>query len=115
MIYTLCLVLFMVGLYAAIVKKNVVKIVLGVVIMEYAVNLFLILLAYRSEGLPPILEKGMDPAELAARAVDPLPHALVLTSIVIGLGVISLMVAICIRLYHRYGTFDLTEMNRLKG
>lgn len=115
MIYALCLVLFVIGLYAVIVKKNVVKIVLGVVIMEYAVNLFLVLIAYRLDGLPPILEKGMTGAELASRAVDPLPHALVLTSIVIGLGVIALMVAICIRLYHRYGTFDLTEMNRLKG
>lgn len=115
MIYTLCLVLFMVGLYAVIVKKNVVKIVLGVAIMEYAVNLFLVLLGYRAGGLPPILEQGMATEELAARSVDPLPQALVLTSIVIGLGLIALMVAICIRLYERYGTFDLTEMNKLKG
>ena len=115
MIYTLCLVLFMVGLYAVIVKKNVVKIVLGIAIMEYAVNLFLVLLGYRSEGLPPILEKGMEAGELSTRSVDPLPQALVLTSIVIGLGLVALMVAICIRLYERYGTFDLTKMNKLKG
>ncbi|MCM8757319.1 MAG: NADH-quinone oxidoreductase subunit K [Candidatus Omnitrophica bacterium] len=47
--------------------------------------------------------------------MDPVPQALVLTSIVIGLGILSLMVAIAIRLYERYGTFDVTEMKRLKG
>jgi len=39
----------------------------------------------------------------------------VLTSIVIGLGVTAMLVALCIRLYERYGTFDITEMRRLKG
>jgi multicomponent Na+:H+ antiporter subunit C len=47
--------------------------------------------------------------------VDPLPQALVLTSIVIGLGVLALMVALCVRLYERYGTFDITEIRRLRG
>jgi multicomponent Na+:H+ antiporter subunit C len=47
--------------------------------------------------------------------VDPLPQALVLTSIVIGLGVLSLMTAICLRLYEKYKTFDMSEINRLKG
>ncbi len=115
MLYALCLVLFMVGLYAVIVKKNVVKIVLGVAIMEYAVNLFLILLGYQKQGIPPIASEGMNAADLAARSVDPLPQALVLTSIVIGLGILAMMVVICIRLYERYGTFDLTKMNKLKG
>jgi multicomponent Na+:H+ antiporter subunit C len=47
--------------------------------------------------------------------VDPLPQALVLTSIVIGLGITSLGIALCIRLYEKYGTFDITEIRRLKG
>ncbi len=115
MIHLLCLLLFMVGLYAVITKKNVVKIVIGVTIMEYAVNLFLILLGYQRGGISPILERGEEVSELVARSVDPLPQALVLTSIVIGLGILALMVAICIRLYERYGTFDITEMKRLKG
>lgn len=115
MIHLLCLLLFMVGLYAVITKKNVVKIVIGVTIMEYAVNLFLILLGYQRRGISPILERGGEVSDLVARSVDPLPQALVLTSIVIGLGILSLMVAICIRLYERYGTFDITEMKKLKG
>lgn len=115
MVYFLCFTLFLIGLYGVVVKKNVVKIVIGIAIMDYALNLFLILLGYRKNGVAPILGPGMDAAQFAGASVDPLPQALVLTSIVIGLGVLALLVAICIRLYERYGTFDITEMKRLKG
>ena len=115
--YGLCLLLFMVGLYAVVVKKNVVKILIGMVIMECAVNLFLVMLGYRAGGkaVAPIMDETTEAAVFAAKVVDPVPQALVLTSIVIGLGVIALMAAMCIRLYERYGTFDITEMKKLKG
>jgi multicomponent Na+:H+ antiporter subunit C len=115
MVYTLCFALFLTGLYCALTKKNTVKIVIGLAIMEYAVNLFLILLGYRRNGVAPILERSTDFADFLARSVDPLPQALVLTAIVIGLGVTSLAVALCIRLYEKYGTFDVTQIRRLKG
>jgi multicomponent Na+:H+ antiporter subunit C len=53
--------------------------------------------------------------DFLARSVDPLPQALVVTSIVIGLGVTTLAIAIAIRLYEKYGTYDITEIRRLKG
>jgi multicomponent Na+:H+ antiporter subunit C len=112
------MVLIAIGLYGVVVKKNVVKIVISLAIMEYGINLLLVLIGYRSDGVAPIMEKNMSSAELAefaAHSVDPLPQALVLTSIVISLGVLAMLVAICIRLYERYGTFDVTKMNRLKG
>jgi multicomponent Na+:H+ antiporter subunit C len=115
MIYALCLILFLIGLYGVLVKKNIIKIVIGLIIMDYAINLFLLLVGYKKNGIPPIISKGDDIAEFARNSVDPLPQALVLTSIVIGLGVIALMVAIAIRLYERNGTFDITKMRRLKG
>ena len=115
MIYSLCFALILIGLYGVVVKKNVVKIVISIAIMEYGINLLLILIGYRMKGEPPIIERGTNLTEFIGRSVDPLPQALVLTSIVISLGVLALMVAICIRLYERYGTFDITEMRRLRG
>jgi multicomponent Na+:H+ antiporter subunit C len=115
MIYGMCLLLVLVGLYGVVAKRNIVKIVISLAIVEYGMNLFLVLVGYRANGIAPILEEGMSPETLAARSVDPLPQALVLTSIVIGLGVLALMVALCVRLYERYGTFDVTEMRKLKG
>jgi multicomponent Na+:H+ antiporter subunit C len=114
-VYLLTTFLFVLGLYCLVAKKNIIKKVVGVITMEYAVNLFLILVGYRQGGIAPILSKGMSKTEFVAHAVDPLPQALVLTSIVIGLGTTALMVALCIRLYERYGTFDMSEIRRLRG
>jgi multicomponent Na+:H+ antiporter subunit C len=47
--------------------------------------------------------------------VDPLPQALVLTSIVIELGVTALLVALALRLFQKYKTFDITQIRRLRG
>ena len=115
MVFALCFVVFVIGLYCVLTKKNTVKIVIGLAIMEISVNLFLVLLGYKKDGIAPILEKGARPLDFLARSVDPLPQALVVTSIVIGLGVTTLAIAICIRLYEKYGTFDVSEIRRLKG
>ena len=115
MVFALCFVVFVIGLYCVLTKKNTVKIVIGLAIMEISVNLFLVLLGYKNDGVAPILEKGARPLDFLAQAVDPLPQALVVTSIVIGLGVTTLAIAICIRLYEKYGTFDVSEIRRLKG
>ena len=114
-LYFLALVLFVMGLYCLVAKKNIIKKIIGITITEYSINLFLVLLGYRRGGVAPILLKGMSRAEITNHAVDPLPQALVLTSIVIGLGTLALMVAICLRLYEKYKTFDMSEINELRG
>ena len=115
MVFILCFALFLIGLYCAVIKKNIVKIVIGLAIMEASINLFLILLGYKNDGTAPIIDKNTNMLDFLSQAVDPLPQALVLTAIVIGLGVIALAIALCIRLYEKYGTFDITEIRRLKG
>ena len=115
MIYYLCFLVFLIGLYGVACKKNIVKIIIGLMLMEYSANQLIVLFGYRKEGIPPILDSSMKATALIEKGVDPLPQAIVLTSIVIGLGILSLMVAIAIRLYQRYGTFDITEMKKLKG
>ena len=114
-IYILCLALFVVGLYALLVKRHIIKKIIGLSILEFGVNLFLILVGYRKSGIAPILSRGEDVAVFAQRAVDPLPQALVLTSIVIGLGTLALMVALAIKLHEKYGTYDMDEIKRLRG
>ena len=115
MVYVLCLILFAVGLYGAVTQKNLIKIIIAVMIMEAAVNLMLILVGYRRGGVAPIIDGTVTQARLVSDAVDPLPQAMVLTAIVIGLGVLALLVAIALRLYHRYGTYDITRIRQLRG
>jgi len=110
-IYILCFALFMIGLYCIVRKRNIIKMIIGLIISEYAVNLFFVLLGYRFGGRVPIYSLDQEIVNM----VDPLPQALVLTSIVIGLAVTALVVGIAIRIYEKYGTFDITQINKLKG
>lgn len=110
-VYFLCLILFCVGLYCILRKRNLIKIIIGLTIIEYAVNLFFILVGFRMHGRAPILTKG----EVITNMVDPLVQALVLTAIVIGLATTALIVSIAIRIYEKYGTFDITKIKKLRG
>lgn len=110
-LYLLCLALFCVGLYGVLRKRNLVKIIVGLGIMEYSINLFFVLLGYRHQGRAPIESQTQNITNM----VDPLPQALVLTSIVIGLGITALVISIAIRIYEKYGTFDITKIKRLRG
>jgi multicomponent Na+:H+ antiporter subunit C len=109
-LYLLCFVLFLVGLYGILTKRDLVKIILASGIMGYAANLFIVLVGYRRNAVYPILEPGR-----TAAMVDPLPQALVLTSIVIELGITALLVALALRLYQKNKTFDISKIRRLSG
>ncbi|MCM8820222.1 MAG: sodium:proton antiporter, partial [Candidatus Omnitrophica bacterium] len=102
---------FCVGLWALLVNKNLIKKIIGLSILEYAVNLFFILIGYRNNADAPIFDKN----NLNLFSVDPLPQALILTSIVIGLAMTAFLVALAIRIYQKYQTFDITMINQLKG
>lgn len=105
------MILFCIGLYGVLRKRNLVKIIIGLGIIEYSMNLFFVLLGYRFGGRAPIADQNQGIVNM----VDPLPQALVLTSIVIGLGVTALVISIAIRIYEKYGTFDITKIKKLKG
>ena len=112
--YVLCLVLFAVGIYSVATKRHLIRIIVGLVIAETAVNLLFVLVAYKEGGQAPIISPpstALPPGGM----VDPLPHALVLTSIVIGLATTALLLAIAMRLYEKYGTFDVSEIRELQG
>lgn len=109
-LYVMCFLLFLIGLFGIITRKNVLKMVVGLIIAEYAVNLFIVLVGYRKGGLAPILQAG----QKIETMVDPLPQALVLTAIVISLAVLTLLVSICVRVYEKYKTLDITEIRNLK-
>ena len=109
--YSLCFILFLVGLYGVITRRNLVKIAISMSIMEFSTFLFLALVGYIDGGVAPIV----DPADPVKVYVDPLPQALVLTAIVIGLATTAMLMAVIIRIYRKYGTFDIREIKNLRG
>ncbi|RLC49320.1 MAG: cation:proton antiporter [Candidatus Cloacimonadota bacterium] len=119
-VFVLCFLLFFVGLYGVLTKRNLIKIIIGLAVMEYSVNLFFILIGYVKNGTAPILLEKMIKNGRAVSVdpktfVDPLPQALILTAIVIGLATTGLLLAVSIRLYRKYGTFNIRKINSLKG
>jgi multicomponent Na+:H+ antiporter subunit C len=109
-------IMVIIGLFAVLFKRNLVKIVIGISIIESGVNLFLITLGYREGGVAPIFTSA--PSEIVkdtpGSMVLPVPQALTLTSIVIGVAVLALMLSLVMHIYRQYGTLDVRKIRRLK-
>jgi len=105
MIRLASLLLILIGLYGIFSTRNVIKILVGVNIMELGVNIFIISVGFVSGGIAPILTSGSFSSAL--EFVDPLAQALVLTSIVIGLGITALGLVFARKIHSKYGTYDL--------
>ena len=97
--------LILIGLYAVIFKRNLIKMVIGITLIESGVNLFLITLGYREGSIAPIYTSS--PGGIMAL---PVPQALTLTSIVIGVAVLALMLSLVIHIYRHYGTLDVRKI-----
>jgi len=110
-IFASCIVLFLIGLYAIVTKRNLIKIAIGFALVEYSVNLLFAIIGFKQGALAPIITQLDTPHNF----VDPIPQALVLTAIVIALGTTALMLTVILRLYNRYKTFDIAEIKKLRG
>ncbi|MEW6040176.1 MAG: NADH-quinone oxidoreductase subunit K [Elusimicrobiota bacterium] len=110
-VYIAAILLFLIGLYCIMVKENLLKIIIGIKIMGYGICLFFVLLGYKSDASAPVITEGMKSNQF----VDPLVQALIPAIMIIGLAAIGLMLATCIRLYEKYGTFDISKIKELKG
>ncbi len=108
--YVTSLILIGIGLYAIIIKKNLIKIIIGLDLIETGVNLLIVSVGYINNGTAPIFSKGIS----ASMMVDAVPQALTLTSIVIGASELALAAAFVILLYKHYGTLDIRKIRSLK-
>lgn len=105
--YIAVVALILIGLYAVIFKRNLIKIVIGITLIESGVNLFLITLAFRQDSVAPIY-RGTGSRLMSL----PVPHALTLTSIVIGVAVLALMLSLVVHIYRHYGTLNAKDIGR---
>ena len=88
------------GIYL-ILRPRTFQLITGLLLMSYAVNLFIFAMGRLWVDMPPITPTaGVDPAQFA----DPLPQALVLTAIVIGFGMTAYLVALALRAKGESGT-----------
>jgi multicomponent Na+:H+ antiporter subunit C len=102
--YFVSVVLFLIGLYGMIARKNLIKKIMGLNILSTSVFLYLISVGYKEGGAPPIIVSGVEVY------VNPLPHALVLTGIVVGLALTSFALILTIKIYKNYRTLNSDKL-----
>lgn len=96
-------ILFAVGVYL-ILSRSLLRLVLGISLMGHGVHLLLMTMARLKTGAPPLL------GEEAESYVDPLPQALILTSIVINFGLLAFFFVLAYRSYLKLHTDDMEEV-----
>jgi multicomponent Na+:H+ antiporter subunit C len=106
--------LILIGLYGALTNRHILRMIVAFTLANTGVNLVMVAVGYMPGRTAPILDASVPVAEAARRIIDPLPQALVLTAIVIGLGVTALMLAYAYRLYVTHGTLDIAKFRDLK-
>jgi len=109
--FVVCMILIALGLWTLLSRRTLIKLAIGITLIESGVNLFLVTLGYVERGVAPIYTY----APPGAVMVLPTPQALTLTSIVIGLATTALMLAFAVVIYRHRGTLDARKIRELKG
>ncbi len=109
--YGIPLFLLVMGTLIVLTTRNLFKMLLGLSTMESGVNLLIIALGYIKKGTAPIFS---DYPRWYDKVVDPVPQALVLTAIVIGVAVLAMGVVIVIRIKEKFGTIDVEKIRGMK-
>jgi multicomponent Na+:H+ antiporter subunit C len=112
--YWVYILLMMIGLYAMIAKKNLVKKIIGMSILQTAIIFFYISTGAKKDGTLPIIEHGNHAghhAVSAANYINPLPHVLMLTAIVVAVATLGVALALAIKVYRQYNTLDENEIH----
>ncbi len=107
--YWLSAALLLIGLYGMLAKPNLVRKLMAMNILQVAVIMFFISVAVKSGATVPIAVEGEE-ARVATAYVNPLPHALMLTAIVVSVSTTGVALALLIRIHRRYGTLNEVEL-----
>ncbi len=113
--YWLYVVLMMIGLYAMIAKNNLIKKLVGMNIFQTSIILFYVSIGYKIKGTIPIIQShgSHNAHELVIHTADyinPLPHVLMLTAIVVSVATFGVALALAIKIYQRYQTLEEDEI-----
>ena len=111
--------LFCIGLYTLLTRRNLIKMIMGLSLMEASTYLLLISMAYRRSSTAPVLlnpPAGQTPGSLAKGNVsDPVLQNFCLTAIVIGVAVTAVFLTVVVRIAQHYRTLDADQVRALRG
>lgn len=102
------IILFLLGVWGMVKKDNLIKKVIALNIFNSSLVILLVYLGSRTGSSAPIMEEKMKLV-----AVDPLPQALTLTAIVIGICLTAVALSLVLKIYHQYGTLSVSRIEKL--
>lgn len=102
--YWIYIILMMIGFYAIIAKSNLVKKVIGLSLFQTAAFLLYISMGMIDDGTAPIVWQE------AVRYVNPLPHVLILTAIVVSVSTLAVALALVVSINRSYGTVEANKL-----
>lgn len=107
--YWFIILLLIIGLYGMILKRNLVKKLIGMTIFQVSIILFYIAGAFKPGATVPILTNPTSTGNIA-NYINPLPHTLMLTAIVVGVATVGVAFALLVLIYKRYHTLDEKDL-----
>ena len=108
------LVLVLVGLWGMLTQRNMIRMIIGFSLTDTGIHMVMVSIGYVTGGTAPIINDAVPMADAVNRVVDPVPSALVLTAIVIGLGVTAVMLPYAVRIYKARKTLMIDECTESK-
>ena len=102
-------IIFLWGFYIMVTRYNLIKKLIGMYLVQTSVIFFLVSISAKKEATVPVLMSTTDPVQ-AAIYVNPLPHVLTLTAIVVGVATLGVGLALCAAIYRKCGSLDEEEI-----
>jgi multisubunit Na+/H+ antiporter MnhC subunit len=107
-------ILIIAGMWVMLVKENRIRIILGFSLIDTGTHMLIVAIGYIRNRTAPIIDAAVDRSRAADLVVDPIPSALVLTAIVIGLGVTALMLTYAVNYYRQAENYTEAETESLR-
>lgn len=107
--YWFAMILLCVGVYGIIFKRNLIKKTIGLAILQVSVVLYFVSIANKWDATVTVVDPNI-PVDQVASYLNPLPHTLMLTAIVVGVATLGVAFTLLIAIYNRYGTLDEQEL-----
>ena len=106
--------LVIIGFWGMLTQKNIIKMIIGFSIIDTGIHLIIVSIGYIKGRTAPIIDAAVDKENAINLVVDPIPSALVLTAIVIGLAVTALMLVYAVQMYKVKKSLDINDFEELK-
>jgi multicomponent Na+:H+ antiporter subunit C len=108
------LALLLVGMWGMLTHKNIIRMIIGFSLMDTGVHMVMVSIGYLSGGTAPIINEAVNRATALQEVVDPVPSALVLTAIVIGLGITAVMLAFAVQIHEKKKSLSIEDCTESK-